>query len=392
MKNIFSTLLLGITLVGTSCSSTTPGIFSKKTPHEKYAEKLDDKDLDKTPQGRQWLAAAKAALEAPHTVQLPYKQVGYFQTDKPRALGLKFTAKRGEQLLFTLNKEAAANFVVYADLYKQQSNGTEHLLSSDTNAAQFAMDIDEAGSYILRLQPELARTGEYSLSIAVGPSVGFPVSGTKAKPGSFWGASREGGKRSHEGIDIFAPKGTPAVAGADGVITGVKEGGIGGKVVWMRPEGKNYYLYYAHLDKQLVQEGQTVKKGDVVGTVGNTGNARTTPSHLHFGIYTTNGAIDPYPFINKTVKTAPAVPEKSLAGYLRLTKSQRVDDQTITANSILVPLAVTAKGYISESPEGKILLTPFTAVKPTGQPVIGTMQATANNDVDRKARRSTNRG
>jgi murein DD-endopeptidase MepM/ murein hydrolase activator NlpD len=392
MKRISVTLLLAIALIGASCSSTTPGIFSKKTPHEKYAEKLDDQDLDKTPQGRQWLAAAKAAVEAPHAVELPYKQVGYFQTDKPRALGLKFTVKRGEQLLFTLKKNTAADFVVYADLFKQNGSGVEHLLSSDTNAAEFSMDIDEAGTYVLRLQPELVRTGEYSLSIFVGPSLAFPVSGTKAKAGSFWGASRDGGKRSHEGIDIFAPKGTPAVASADGVITGVKEGGIGGKVVWMRPEGKNYHLYYAHLDKQLVQPGQVVKKGDVVGTVGNTGNARTTPAHLHFGVYTFSGPVDPYPFVNKAVRTAPAVPEKSLANYLRLTKAQKVNTQTIKASSVLVPLAVTSKGYISESPEGTIFLTPFTAVQSTGQPIRGVVtEATAINDKERKRSRS-NRG
>jgi len=383
--------MLGVALVGTSCSSTTPGIFSKKTPHEKYAEKLDDRDLDRTPQGRQWLAAAKAAVERPHTVQLPYRQVGYFQTDKPRALGLKFAARRGERLLFTLSKNTAANFVVYADLFKQDGSGVEHLLSSDTNATQFSVDVDEAGTYVLRLQPELERTGEYNLSIAVGPSLDFPVSGTKARAGSFWGASRDGGKRSHEGIDIFAPKGTPAIASADGVVTGVKEGGIGGKVVWMRPTGKDYYLYYAHLDKQLVQPGQEIKKGDVVGTVGNTGNARTTPAHLHFGIYTASGPVDPYPFINKVVKTAPAVPEKSLANYLQLTKAQKVSTQTISANSMLVPLAVTAKGYISESADGQIFLTPFTAVKATGQPVRGAAAATAISEDKRRERRN-NRG
>jgi peptidoglycan LD-endopeptidase LytH len=391
MKNITATLMLGIALIGASCSSTTPGIFSKKTPHEKYAEKLDDQDLDKTPQGRQWLAAAKAALEAPQVVQLPYRQVGYFQSDKARALGLKFTAKRGERLLFTLNKSAAANFVVYADLFKQNSSGVEHLLSSDTNTAEFALDIDEAGTYVLRLQPELARTGEYNLSIAVGPSVGFPVSSAKANPGSFWGASRDGGKRSHEGVDIFAPKGSPAIASADGIITGVKEGGIGGKVVWMRPDGKDYYLYYAHLDKQLVQVGQVVKKGDVVGTVGNTGNARYTPSHLHFGVYTASGPVDPYPFINKEVRTAPAVPEKRLTNYLRLIKSQKQGNQTITANTVLVPLAVTAKGYISESPEGTIFLTPFTAVQSTGQPVKGTAGATVIGELP-KERQRNNKG
>ena len=58
-------------------------------------------------------------------------------------------------------------------------------------------------------------------------------------------------------------------------------------------------IYYAHLDSQAVSIGQTVKKGDIVGFMGNTGNAKTTPSHLHFGIYTGSGAIDPILYILK---------------------------------------------------------------------------------------------
>src|SRR5687768_15415478 len=101
MKNIVATFLLA-GLIASSCSSRN--IFSKKTPHEKYAEKLDDNDLDKTPEGRQWLAASKGALADAQPVQLPYRQYGYFAPGKARALGLKFTAKRGERITFTLNK------------------------------------------------------------------------------------------------------------------------------------------------------------------------------------------------------------------------------------------------------------------------------------------------
>jgi murein DD-endopeptidase MepM/ murein hydrolase activator NlpD len=224
--------------------------------------------------------------------------------------------------------------------------------------------MDEPGSYILRLQPELFRTGQYSLSVSVGPSLSFPVTGTKAKAGSFWGDSRDGGKRSHEGIDIFAPKRTPAIASADGVITGVKEEGIGGKVVWLRVTNKNITLYYAHLDKQLVNEGRYVKKGDTLGLVGNTGNAKHTGSHLHFGVYTNAGPMDPFPFVNPLVRTAPAVPEKNIVNNLRLTKTQKLrDDFVATANTILVPLAVTARGYISELPDGRLGLVPFSAVQ-----------------------------
>jgi hypothetical protein len=198
----------------------------------------------------------------------------------------------------------------------------------------------------------------------------FPVSGSKAKTGSYWGASRDGGKRSHEGIDIFAPRSTPAVAGADGVVTGVKETPIGGKVVWLRVLNRNITLYYAHLSKQLVTQGQLVKKGETVGLVGNTGNAATTPSHLHFGIYTYMGPIDPLPYVNKNIKTAGSVPDKNLRGYLRVTKAQKINGgkETIQINTTLVPLAVTSKGYISELPDGRMIQVPFASVKSVTQP------------------------
>jgi murein DD-endopeptidase MepM/ murein hydrolase activator NlpD len=367
MKNTVATMLL-TAVIAAACNSSLKNIFSKQTPHEQYAEVLDDNDLDKTPEGRQWLAVSKTALADAQPIALPYRQHGYFAPGKARALGLKFTAKRGEKLTFTLDKKLP--FVLFADLFRQEGSESSILLSADTASSQFSFDIEEAGSYVLRLQPELFRSGEYDLSVSVGPSLGFPVSGTKAKPGSFWGASRDGGKRRHEGVDIFAPKRTPAIAGIDGIITGVKNEGIGGKTVWLKTD-RNITLYYAHLDKQLVHVGQLVKKGEIVGLVGNTGNAKHTPSHLHFGIYTSAGPINPFPFIDKKVKTAPPVKDKNLTGYLRMIKTQKLGSEKIavSANTLMVPLAVTSKGYISELPDGNVIEVPFAAVKSVEKPV-----------------------
>lgn len=368
MKNSFLFLLL-VSVLSFSCSSTIQSIFGKKTPHEEYAEKLDDKDLDKTPEGCAWLAASQTALENPVAVTLPYRQQGFFQPDRPRAIGLQFSVRAGEKLSFSLTRKGGAPLPIYADLFRQDQTSSP-VLSAETNSESFDLAVDEGGTYILRLQPELFRSGAYGLSVSVGPSLDFPVSGNKAKVGSIWGDSRDGGKRSHEGIDIFAPKRTPAVAAADGYITGVREGGIGGKTVWLRPEGKAYTLYYAHLDKQLVHEGQQVKKGDVVGLVGNTGNARFTPSHLHFGVYTFKGAIDPLPFVDPAVKTAPVLADKTFANQLRLAKAQRTaDGSPVKAATPLVPLATDARGFLAETPEGKWLQVPFGAVQTTKEPV-----------------------
>ena len=223
-------------------------------------------------------------MNKPLTITLPYRHLGYFQIDKPRAIALEFKATRGERINFDLTKKTGTGFVVYADLFRQNGSGDSHLLAADTNVNRFSIDISETGSYVLRLQPELYRTGGYSLAASVAPSLGFPVNGNRARVGSFWGDSRDGGQRRHEGIDIFAPKLTPVIAAADGYVSGVTEGGIGGKTVWLNVAGKNIHLYYAHLDRQLVRDGQDIKQGDTLGLIGNTGNAKYT-AHIFISVF-----------------------------------------------------------------------------------------------------------
>lgn len=137
---------------------------------------------------------------------------------------------------------------------------------------------------------------------AVSKSLAFPVAGKKSNIGSYWGARRDGGRRKHQGIDIFARKGTPVVAISDGIIVAKDHTPIGGKTLWLKSSDHTFTAYYAHLDKQKVKEGQYVRKGQVIGTVGNTGNAKTTPSHLHFGIYTAKGPVNPLPYVKSSPK------------------------------------------------------------------------------------------
>lgn len=113
-----------------------------------------------------------------------------------------------------------------------------------------------------------------------------------------WQAPR-GSTRRHEGIDIFARKGTPILATTEGIVLWQGENSLGGHVVWvLGPGGQRHY--YAHLDAFAdLTTGQRIAAGAVVGYVGNTGNARTTPPHLHYGVYTRTGAINPYPLLAK---------------------------------------------------------------------------------------------
>lgn len=318
--------------------------------------------LAESPEGLQWKAASEMALAQPVAVELPYRQKGIFPDTLTVALGLKFTAKMGQQLIFDLEKESKDSFTLFTELFYLPAGEAPQLVQSvDTATAQFSFTVADAGDYLLRLQPKVDKGGRYDLSVSSAASIGFPVSDPKANIGSFWGAIRDGGKRNHEGIDIFAKKGSPAIAALDGMITGVNEGGIGGKVVWMRPSGTNYSLYYAHLDSQLVVPGQSVQKGDQLGTVGNTGNARYTPAHLHFGIYTMRGAVDPLPFVDRKIKKAAPVAARPLSGML---KPLRTGKQTQwQENTLLVPLGLNADGYLVLQPDSTVALAPFKSVK-----------------------------
>jgi murein DD-endopeptidase MepM/ murein hydrolase activator NlpD len=120
-----------------------------------------------------------------------------------------------------------------------------------------------------------------------------------------WGAPRGVG-RHHEGQDIFAPKGTPILSATNGFVYKIGQNNLGGQTVSVIGSGGRIY-YYAHLDSYAkgIAVGDRVSKRTILGYVGTTGNAQGTPPHLHFGIYTFTGAINPLPLL--TDRVAPTV-------------------------------------------------------------------------------------
>lgn len=138
-------------------------------------------------------------------------------------------------------------------------------------------------------------------------SLPVPVAGVRAsRLSDTWGAPRGNG-RSHEGIDIFARRNTPIRSTTEGVIVSTANNRLGGKVVVVLGPGGHRH-YYAHLEQRgRYVNGDWVRAGDTIGFVGNTGNARTTPPHLHYGIYTPSGPINPYPLL---IKGAPRAIDK----------------------------------------------------------------------------------
>jgi len=108
-----------------------------------------------------------------------------------------------------------------------------------------------------------------------------------------WGDARSEG-RTHQGVDMFAKRGTPIFSATDGFVVRTGTNELGGIIVFVMGKGGVRY-YYAHLDSiaKGIEVGKEVTTDTVLGFVGNTGNAVGTPPHLHFGMYR-NGPENPF--------------------------------------------------------------------------------------------------
>jgi peptidoglycan LD-endopeptidase LytH len=137
-------------------------------------------------------------------------------------------------------------------------------------------------------------------------TLAMPVKGVKAS--ELRDNFEEGrGKRKHEAIDILAPRGTPVVAVEDGRVAKLFTSAAGGLTVYQYDPGEKFIYYYAHLDRYAegLKEGMKVKRGDLVGYVGTSGNAPKGTPHLHFAIFEAGTekkwwkgtAVNPYPYL-----------------------------------------------------------------------------------------------
>lgn len=347
-----------------SCKTGSVNLFKAATPHEQYQKKLVNVGLDKTAMGSAWLNAATMSTQKALNINIPYKENGYFAADKVPATAYKFSATKGQKLNIKLNKTSSGAALIYIDVWYHTDQSQKLIASADTLNNPVVFDIDETGTYLIRLQPELLQNVSYELEITAGPSLAFPVKSKNTNSiKSYWGDGRDNDARKHEGVDIFGNFRTPVLAISEGTVTRVNQNNLGGKVVWMRPKGKDYTLYYAHLDEQIAVEGQEVKIGDTLGLMGNTGNARTTPTHLHFGIYTFNGAVNPLPFIDPVTKTPVAVTASSskLNKTLRTLSAVKMFSSpqgkatvlaTLNKGTIVQANAATGNYYKAELPDG----------------------------------------
>jgi len=162
-----------------------------------------------------------------------------------------------------------------------------------------------------RAEPHVAERPDSGSAIATDPVpveprawfLPVPSVGTSSVISRF-GDARDGGGRSHEGIDIAAPRGTPVVAPVGGRIVVSGKRSLGGNVVILIDSTGRYEFVFSHLHARAVGRGQAVRAGEILGTVGTTGNAAGGPPHLHFEVHLASGPVDPYPLLVSAARTS----------------------------------------------------------------------------------------
>ena len=349
-----------------------PVTYIPTNGHEAYLHSLEQANLLKTALGRDWKLAAGQSLNEPVNIALPFEEMFIWDADSAEAAGYRFFVRRGLRVETEVSVNAIDSLLLFIDLFRESGDSIKdwsHVATADsTHRLEFEPRRD--AWYVLRIQPELLRGGRYQVVIREVPSIGFPVAGKNSSAiQSFFGAPRDGGSREHHGVDIFASRHTPVVAPSNAVVRNIGTGEIGGNYVWLYDSERSITLYFAHLQTQEVTANTRVEAGQIIGTVGNTGNARTTPPHLHFGIYS-RGPIDPLYYIKETdtipdkisgdtvflnelaqLNTKSSIrssPNISGEPVVNLEKNSIVKVKGLTGNLYRVLLPDHTTGYISE--------------------------------------------
>ena len=187
-----------------------------------------------------------------------------------------------------------------------------------------------------------------------------------------FGDPRGDGTRTHEGLDMLAPTGTPIIAPTDAVVTRIGDGVNSGLYVYTADPGGEVFVYM-HLDRigEGVSEGLSLKRGDLIGYVGNTGNASGGAAHLHFEIKN-NGATDPFPRLTQTFSLNEKI--QSLATIISVQNNPQVFSQFIVDNFIdelrkaetqNITLPQEIKTLLENAPQPTSVVTPPSSNTPS---------------------------
>lgn len=367
-------LFIVIVLAITGCEKIQKAadVITQPTAREVYERnfKKDDSLL------LRWNRAFENAKNDSLQVILPYSESGIFSGQNFPVYSYNVQLKVGERIMVEVDKQFDSS-LVFIDLFRIENDSVislKYLKSAENNSSSLSSEIEKYSYYKIVVQPRMEISFPFALKLYVKPVYSFPISGGGNKNiQSFWADPREGGKRSHEGVDIFAPKGTPVLAVTDGIIGYTGEKGLGGKQVWLRDGIFGKSIYYAHLDSIAVSKGKRVKLGDTLGFVGNTGNAKTTPAHLHFGIYKAAiGPVNPLSYIKKT-EIQTVEPPSSITKVLVTKQNAEINKgpssgfsklATLKKNDTLFVLGKSEKMFHVVTHEGLMGFIKDTSVKP----------------------------
>ena len=274
-------IILGLTLaVGCGpVERVRERLFDGPTPRDRYAQMLEWAGLENTALARDWREAGERALREAVVVRSPHAEESWLAPDQAGALGYRLSARRGQRLTISIDLPTDSAALLFLDAFRVTDDSLapyRREASADSAARVLEFEPRRDGDYIVRVQPELLRGGRLSIRIGLDPTLAFPVEGRGWNDiGSRFGAPRDGGARDHHGVDIFAPRGTPALAATAARVTRVEVTPIGGKVVWLRDERRGQTLYYAHLDSQMERAMTATAPGDLLLVVSGFGMERT---------------------------------------------------------------------------------------------------------------------
>jgi len=161
-----------------------------------------------------------------------------------------------------------------------------------------------------QLTPDSAVPGLTPEAALAARSLIVPVKGVDASRVRDSYTAGRGGGRTHDAVDIMAPRGTPVIAADGGTILRLRQNEAGGITIYQLDPDERFIYYYAHLDRYEdgLVEGMKVVQGDILGFVGTTGNAPKDTPHLHFQVMVYRGhgqywggePINPHPFLSRT--------------------------------------------------------------------------------------------
>ena len=211
--------------------------FRPSDRHEAYIHSLRLAGLGGAALTSDWIKVSTDVLLQPVRIKTPYEEVFYADPKEAFAAAFRFSAKKGQKIVVDITHQGLQQGRLFMDLFRVKEGGFQNwqkVASSPYREMRLEFEPRKDYDYVFRFQPELLRGGSYRIIIQRDASLLFPVPNKDRRAiQSGFGAPRDGGKREHHGVDIFAPRHTPVIAPSRAIVRRVSETDIGGRTIWL---------------------------------------------------------------------------------------------------------------------------------------------------------------